>query len=292
MIASTFLIAILGTIVTEKIVVPRLGKYTGELAGTETIEKIKPEEKKGLKKSLLVFLIFAALILTLLIPENGILRGMDGSILKSPVLKGVVAILFLVAGAMGVVYGFTVGKYKNDSDVMKGMSESMKSLSAYLVLVFFAAQFVEYFQWSNLGIIIAIKGAGLIQSMDLGLYALVIIFVLFSGSINLVMGSASAKWALLAPVFVPMFMYLGYTPELTQVIYRIGDSTTNLISPMMSFFALIIVYFQKYDKNSGIGTLVATMLPYTIVFLVAWMIFLILWLWLGIPLGPGAGSHL
>jgi aminobenzoyl-glutamate transport protein len=292
MIASTFLIATLGTIVTEKIVVPRLGKYTGELAGTETIEKIRPEEKKGLKKSLLVFLIFAALILALIIPENGILRGMDGSILKSPVLKGVVAILFLVAGAMGVVYGFTVGKYKNDSDVMKGMSESMKSLSAYLVLVFFAAQFVEYFQWSNLGIIIAIKGAGLIQSMDLGLYALVIIFVLFSGSINLVMGSASAKWALLAPVFVPMFMYLGYTPELTQVIYRIGDSTTNLISPMMSFFALIIVYFQKYDKNSGIGTLVATMLPYTIVFMIAWMIFLILWLWLGIPLGPGAGSHL
>jgi aminobenzoyl-glutamate transport protein len=175
---------------------------------------------------------------------------------------------------------------------MKGMTDSMKSLGAYLVLVFFAAQFVQYFNWSNLGIIIAIKGANFIQSMDLGLFPLVIMFLLFSSMINLVMGSASAKWALLAPIFVPMFMYLGYTPELTQVVYRIGDSTTNIISPMMSFFALIIVYFQKYDKNAGIGTLVATMLPYTMMFLIGWGIFLLLWLWMGIPLGPGAGVHL
>ena len=183
-------------------------------------------------------------------------------------------------------------KYKNDSDVMKGMAESMKTMASYLVLVFFAAQFVQYFNWSNLGIILAINGTSFIGSLNIGLIPLVISFVIFSGTINLVMGSASAKWALLAPIFVPMFMFLGYTPELTQVVYRIGDSVTNIISPMMSFFALIIVFFEKYDKKSGIGTLVATMLPYSVVFFIGWIILLVIWLLLGWQLGPGAGIHL
>ncbi len=292
MVASTFVIAILGTWITEKIVIPRLGTYNNDNIKKEEISRLTSIEKKGIKRSSLFFLGFLVLLLIGLIPENGILRGTDGSFLKSPVLKGVVAILFLVAGLMGIVYGVVTGKYKNDSDVMKGMSESMKTLASYIVLVFFAAQFVEYFNWSNLGIILAINGAGFIQSLNLGLIPLVIMFVIFAGMINLVMGSASAKWALLAPIFIPMFMFLGYTPELTQVAYRIGDSVTNIISPMMSFFALIIAYFQKYDEKIGIGTIVATMLPYSIIFFIGWIILLIAWLLVGIPLGPGAGIHL
>lgn len=292
MVASTFLIAFLGTWVTEKIVIPRLGNYSNSNIENEEIARLTPIEKKGIKRSTLVFFGFIVLLLIGLIPENGILRGTDGSFLKSPVLKGVVAILFLVAGIMGIIYGVVIGKYKNDADVMKGMSESMKTLASYIVLVFFAAQFVEYFNWSNLGIILAINGASFIQSMNLGLIPLMIMFAIFAGSINLVMGSASAKWALLAPIFIPMFMFLGYTPELTQVVYRIGDSVTNIISPMMSFFALIIVYFNKYDEKSGIGTLVATMLPYSIVFFIGWIILLVCWLLIGVPLGPGSGIHL
>ncbi len=292
LVVSTFLIAILGTWVTEKIIIPRLGAYNEKHTEKEEISRLTPIEKKGIKRSMWVFVVFIVLTLIGLIPENGILRGTDGSFLKSPVLKGVVAILFLVAGLMGIIYGVVTGKYKNDSDVMKGMAESMKTMASYLVLVFFAAQFVEYFNWSNLGIILAINGANFIQSLNLGLVPLAIMFVIFAGTINLVMGSASAKWALLAPIFVPMFMFLGYTPELTQVIYRIGDSVTNIISPMMSFFALIIVYFQKYDSKAGIGTLVATMLPYSIVFFLGWVILLIVWLLTGMPLGPGAGIHL
>lgn len=292
MVASTFIIAVLGTWVTEKIVIPRLGSYKNDNVEKEKIERLTPIEKKGIKRSLWVLAGFIVIVLIGLIPSNGILRGTDGSLLKSPLLKGVVALLFLVAGIMGVIYGSVTGKYKNDSDVMKGMSESMKTMASYIVLVFFAAQFVEYFNWSNLGIILAINGASFIQSLNLGLIPLAIMFVIFAGSINLVMGSASAKWALLAPIFVPMFMFLGYTPELTQVIYRIGDSVTNIISPMMSFFALIIVYFQKYDEKAGIGTLVATMLPYSIVFFLGWLVLLIIWLVTGIPLGPGAGIHL
>lgn len=292
MVASTLLIATLGTWVTEKIIVPRLGSYNNDNVEKEEINRLTAIEKKGIKRSSLVFLGFIAILLAGLIPENGILRGTDGSFLKSPVLKGVVALLFIVAGLMGVVYGVITGKFKNDADVMKGMAESMKSLAAYIVLVFFAAQFVEYFNWSNLGIILAINGANFIQSLNLGLIPLAILFVIFAGTINLVMGSASAKWALLAPIFVPLFMFLGYTPELTQVIYRIGDSVTNIISPMMSFFALIIVYFQKYDEKAGIGTLVATMLPYSIVFFLGWVVLMIIWILTGLPLGPGAGTHL
>lgn len=292
LVVSTFIIAILGTWVTEKIIIPRLGSYSNDSIEKEEISRLTAIERKGIKRSLLLFLGFLVLLLIGLIPENGILRGVDGSFLKSPVLKGVVAILFLAAGLMGIVYGVVIGKYKNDSDVMKGMAESMKTLASYIVLVFFAAQFVEYFNWSNLGIILAINGAGFIQSLNLGLIPLVVMFVIFASMINLVMGSASAKWALLAPIFVPMFMFLGYTPELTQVAYRIGDSVTNIISPMMSFFALIIVYFQKYDKKAGIGTIVATMLPYSFVFFIGWVILLIVWLLAGLPLGPGAGIHL
>jgi len=293
MVASTFLIAFLGTWVTEKIIIPRLGKYSNDnKLEQEEISRLTPIEKKGIKKSLWVLAGFMVLLLIGLIPDNGVLRGTDGSLLRSPVLKGVVALLFLVAGLMGVVYGVVTGKYKSDADVMKGMSESMKSMAAYIVLVFFAAQFVEYFNSSNLGIIIAIKGAHAIESLNLGLIPLVILFVIFSGLINLVMGSASAKWALLAPIFIPLFMFLGYTPELTQVVYRIGDSVTNMISPMMSFFALIIVYFQKYDEKAGIGTIVATMLPYSVIFFLGWVVLLIAWLLIGLPLGPGAGIHL
>ncbi|MDY6800932.1 MAG: AbgT family transporter [Bacteroidota bacterium] len=293
MFASTFLIAFLGTWVTEKIIIPRLGKYNNDnKVEQEEISRLTPIEKKGIKKSLWVLVGFMVLLMIGLIPENGVLRGTDGSLLRSPVLKGVVALLFLVAGLMGVVYGVVTGKYKSDADVMKGMAESMKSMAAYIVLVFFAAQFVEYFNSSNLGIIIAIKGAHAIESLNLGLIPLVIMFVIFSGLINLVMGSASAKWALLAPIFIPLFMFLGYTPELTQVVYRIGDSVTNMISPMMSFFALIIVYFQKYDEKAGIGTIVATMLPYSVIFFIGWVVLLIAWLLIGLPLGPGAGVHL
>ncbi len=226
-----------------------------------------------------------------LIPENGLLRGPDGTIFTSPVLKGFIGVLFIMAAVLGIVYGSITGKFKNDSDVVKGMVESFKTLVAFLVLVFFAAQFVAYFKWSNLGLIVAIQGADFLRNLDIGLIPLVILFILLSGLINMFMGSASAKWAILGPVFIPMFMLLGYSPELSQVVFRIGDSVTNMISPMMSFFALIIVYYEKYDKKAGIGTLMSTMIPFTTVFFISWSLLLIGWILLNLPLGPGAGLY-
>jgi aminobenzoyl-glutamate transport protein len=292
MVASTFIIAIAGTLVTEKIVEPRLGTYhSGNVQDNQTFDKLSKKEKRGILWATLVFLLITVLSLIGLIPEDGFFRGSDGSILASPLIEGVVAMLFITAGAMGLACGFATGTFKNDADVMDGMAVSMKTLSTYLVLVFFAAQFVAYFKWSNLGMIVAVKGAGLLMSMDIGLIPLMILFILLSAAINMLMGSASAKWAILAPIFIPMFMIMGYSPELSQVVYRIGDSVTNVISPMMSFFALIIAFVQKYDPKAGIGTIVATMLPYSLVFLLFWIILLVAWLLLGIPLGPDAGIH-
>lgn len=290
MVASTFVIAFAGTFITEKIVEPRLGKYTGTPDGAqENFDKLSKREINGLIWSSVVFGIILLVTLAGIIPVNGFFRGEDGGILSSPLIEGVVGMLFITAGGMGLAYGFAAGKYKNDGDVVDGMSKSMKSLGTYLVLVFFAAQFVAYFKWSNLGMIVAVEGASVLMSLDIGLIPLMILFIFLSASINMVMGSASAKWAILAPIFIPMFMIMGYSPELSQVVYRIGDSVTNVISPMMSFFALIIAYFQKYEPKAGIGTIIATMLPYSLAFMIIWVIVLVIWLSIGLPLGPDAG---
>lgn len=292
MFVSTFAIAFAGTFVTEKIVEPRLGTFTGEVDETEkSFEKLSKPEKKGLRAAFITLLVIVGITLIGIIPAEGFFRGTDGGILSSPLIKGVVAMLFITAGAMGLAYGITTKVYRNDADVMNGMAKSMKTLATYLVLVFFAAQFVAYFKWSNLGLILAIKGAGLLISSDIGLIPLMILFILLSAAINMLMGSASAKWAILAPIFIPMFMIMGYSPELSQVVYRIGDSVTNVISPMMSFFALIIAFVQKYDPKAGIGTIIATMMPYSFVFLIIWIVLLVIWILLGIPLGPGANLH-
>jgi len=290
MLVSTFFIAFVGTFVTERIVEPRLGKYKGDVE-VESIEKLSRKEKRGLRYATITLLIITGIILTGLFRANGFLRPVEGSLLESPLIKDVVAFLFLIAGLTGIAYGIGSRKFRNDTDVMNGMRDSIKTLSMYIVLVFFAAQFVAYFKESNLGIILAIKGAEAISSSGIGLIPLMILFIILSASINMLMGSASAKWAILAPVFIPMFMLMGYSPELSQVVYRIGDSVTNIVSPMMSFFALIIAYFQKYDAKSGIGTIIATMLPYSVAFFLVWTVLLVAWLYLGLPLGPEAGIY-
>lgn len=287
---STFVIAIAGTWLTEVWVEPRLGTYKGNVA-MEPIVPLTDIEKKGLQRVFITLMLFGAIFLAGLIPDQGFLRGSDNTVLHSPLLKGFISVLFFIGAIIGIVYGYTTGTFKKHEDVINGMNNSFKSLVSFLVLVFFAAQFVAWFKWSNLGLIIAVKGADILQTADIGLIPLVILFILFSGFINLFMGSASAKWAIMGPVFIPMFMLLGYSPELSQAVFRIGDSVTNIISPMMSFFALIIVYYQKYEEKSGLGTLISTMLPYSFVFFIVWTFLMIVWILLGLPLGPEAGLY-
>jgi aminobenzoyl-glutamate transport protein len=288
MFISTFLIAVAGTFVTEKLVEPRLGTYDGPEKATE-VGALSGEERRGLRFAAIAALGFTAVLLAGTVPASGFLRdAATGGLLHSPFLNGVVALIFLGAVLVGVAYGIGAGTITSDGDVVKGMGKSIETLGVYTVLCFFAAQFVAYFGWTNLGLITAVKGAEVLGALNLGPIPLMLAFVVLSGLINLVMGSASAKWAIMAPVFIPMFMLLGTSPELVQVAYRIGDSTTNIVSPMMSYFALIVAFFERYDPKAGIGTVIATMLPYTMVFLLGWMVLLGAWLALGLPIGPGA----
>jgi aminobenzoyl-glutamate transport protein len=295
MVVSTFFIAYAGTWITEKLVEPRLGKYKSDQKEKPDQEgqSLSQKEKKGLKYAAVATLLLVVFVLAGTIPESGILRNpVTGSLLKSPFLSGIVAFIFIGSVVMSVAYGLGAGTIKNDSDIMTGMSKAIATLGLYTVLVFFAAQFVSYFKWTNLGLIFAVKGAEALKASGLGEIPLMLAFVLLSAFINLFMGSASAKWAILAPIFIPMFMLLGYSPELIQVTYRVGDSVSNIIAPMMSYFALIVAFVQRYDKKAGIGTVIALMLPYAVIFLIVWSIILVIWILLGWPLGPGADLFL
>ncbi len=293
MFVSTFLISGLGTLVTERIVEPRLGTFGGPSHADAGATTLTAAERRGLWWALGAALLLTMLILWGTVPATGFLRDpQTGSLLRSPFMSGIVALIFFAGLVTGLAYGFGARTVRTDGDVIKAMGKAMETLGVYMVLVFFAAQFVAFFNWTNLGLIFAIKGAEALKAADLGTIPLIVAFILVSATINLFMGSASAKWAIMAPVFVPMLMLLGYTPEFTQAAYRIGDSSTNVISPMMSYFALIIAFMQRYRSDAGLGTLVATMLPYSAVFLAGWTCLLVLWIVAGLPVGPGAGLYL
>lgn len=288
--ASTPVITLLGWFVTERIVARRFpdGNYG---RGDEKIEPLSPAEKRGLAYAGLATALLTALVLWATVPADGALRiAGESDVLKSlaPFLHGIVALIFVAGGLVGIAYGVGAGTIRSDADVVNGMSKSMGTLASYLVLVFFAAQFVALFNWTQLGLIFAVEGAELLKAVGLPKIPLLLCFILLTAVVNLAMGSASAKWALMAPVFVPMFMLLGYSPEVTQTAYRVGDSVTNIISPMMSYFALVIAFLQRYEPKAGIGTVVATMIPYSITFFLGWSVLFALWIALGLPLGPGA----
>ncbi|KAF0150920.1 MAG: aminobenzoyl-glutamate transport protein [Ignavibacteria bacterium] len=292
MLASSFLIVVIGTWVTEKIVEPRLNTYNGT-AVKIPIEEMLPIERKALRWAGVSLLVVIALLALSVVPENGLLRNpKTGEILHSPFFDGIITGILIFFLVPGLVYGIIVKSIKNDKDMMKHIIKSMGTLATYIVLVFFAAQFVYFFRYSNLGLIFAIQGANFLKEIGLTGIPLIVLFVLLSAFINMFMGSASAKWAIMAPVFVPMFMLLGYHPALTQAAFRIGDSVTNVITPMMSYFALIVTFAQKYDEKYGLGTIISTMIPYTIFFTIFWTLLLILWIFLGLPLGPDGPLYL
>ncbi|MHC6526559.1 AbgT family transporter [Vibrio proteolyticus] len=296
MFVSTFFIAGMGAFVTEKIVEPKLGKYSDEEASEDlsqdTMGKLTDVEKKGLKMASVAVVLVSALLAWTIVPADGILRSDAGTVAGSPFLKSIVAFIFVFFAIPGFVYGKVVGTMKTDRDVINAMSKSMSSMGMYIVLVFFAAQFVAFFKWTNFGQVFAVAGADFLQSIGLTGPMLFFAFILMCGFINLMIGSASAQWAVTAPIFVPMLMLVGYAPETIQAAYRIGDSTTNIITPMMSYFGLILAVATRYMKNLGIGTLIATMLPYSLCFIVGWSVLFYLWVFVfGLPVGPGAATY-
>lgn len=287
MIASTFLITIVGTFVTTRIVEPRLGPWKpAEGAESLALEEVTPREKRGLWIAGLIFAVSLALILLGALPEDGFLRDPQHGI--GAFYESLVPLIMIIFFLMGLAYGLITKTIRSDKDVANMASETMSTMGAYIALAFVAAQFVAYFNWSNLGVITAITGADILKSIGLTGIPLITSFVAVSALINLFIGSASAKWAVMGPVFVPMLMLMGYSPELVQGAYRVGDSVTNIISPLLPYFPIIIAFARKYDAKAGLGTLISVMLPYSVAFGIAWTLFLMIWMALGIPLGPDA----
>jgi aminobenzoyl-glutamate transport protein len=298
MVASTFLITAIGSLISLKVVEPSLGPYEGTPEGFDDEESHRMDpltdvERRGLRNTLWATLVFAGILVALVYPENAVLRNQQtGAVAGSPFLKDIVAIIFVYFLMVGVVYGRTVGTIRTDRDVINAMAHAMSTLGLYIALVFFAAQFVKFFGWTNLGSITAVAGANFLQGIGMTGPLIFFLFILVCAFINLMLGSASAQWAVTAPIFVPMLMLLGYAPEVIQAAYRIGDSSTNIITPMMSYFGLIMAFVAKYQPKAGVGTLIAMMLPYSVAFIVIWSIFFFTWTFvLGMPVGPSSPTY-
>jgi aminobenzoyl-glutamate transport protein len=243
----------------------------------------------GMIASIVVALIMIGILAAWALPEKSALRDADtGSLTKTtaPLMAGIVPLIFFLFAIPGMVHGFVVGTFKSHRDVIKAMSKSMETMGYYLVLVFFAALFIASFTKSNIGSWLAVSGAEILKQSGAPVWLILVGIIILTSMVNLLIGSASAKWAMLSPIFVPMMMIMGISPEMTQAAYRIGDSTTNIITPMMPYFPLVVVFCQKYVKNTGIGTVVSMMLPYSLAFLFCWSIYLMIYWQSGFQLGP------
>lgn len=296
MVASTGFIALIGAWVTEKVTIPYLTAHGAAYSKTQDNQAYAPNaiqlqltelQKRGLQKTACVVLLVIVIIALLVLPENAPLRNQqEGTLLNSPFITHIVVFIAVIFAVAGVVYGRATHSLTTQTNVIEAMEESMRSMAGYLVLMFFAAQMVAIFSWSQLGLIFSIKGAQWLAGLVVPKEGLLVGMLFLVAVINLLIGSASAKWALLAPIFVPMLMIVGIPPEWTQVTYRIGDSASNIITPLMPYFALVVAYMQKYEPDRGLGSLMAVMMPYSVLLLIGWGLLLVLWSILGLPLGP------
>lgn len=287
--SSSLLIIGLGWLVTDKYVEPRLeaNALDDDIEEMQSMEPLSAAESRGLKSALLALLVGIIVLVITAWPADSAWRGAGGSLteLGAPLMASIVSLIFVLFLLPAVVYGIRAGTVSSSKDIIDGMTRTMETMAYYLVIMFFIAQFIYAFAQSNLGVLMALEGANALKSLGLPSALTITGIVMLTGLLNLFVGSASAKWALLAPIFVPMLMELGISPDLTQAAYRIGDSTTNIITPLMPYFPLVVVYCQRYIKNTGIGTVTAMMLPYSLSFILCWTIFLLIYWMIGLPLG-------
>ncbi|ANR68941.1 MULTISPECIES: AbgT family transporter [Staphylococcus] len=280
--------------VTMRFVIPRLGKYddsNSAIQADDSNSKLTPQENRAVFWANISFFVLIVLLIILAIPQHSFLRNANtGSLLNdAPIINGVGLIILVLFLVPGLVYGIMVKEFKNSKDLGKMLADSMSSMGSFIVIVFFAAQLLAFLEWSNLGIIVAVKGASILQGQN-GV-VLILGIILLSALINLLIGSASAKWGILAPIFIPMLIIVGFHPALTQMLYRIGDSISNPITPMMPYLPLLLSYAQKYDNDMKLGSLLSSLMPYTIILSIVWPLFMIAWYLLGWPLGPGSPLH-
>lgn len=290
--ASVFILTFATIFVTTKVVEPRISKRSNAVVAERQISVLTDDENRGLKAALVAILVYAAVILVMCIPADGWLRDPETGglvIAAAPLMKGLPFFIALIFFIPGVAYGFKSKTFTKSNDLIDAMGNAMADMGPFVALCFVMAQFLKYFEWSNLAIILAIKGAVLLQNSSLPPLAIMILFIFLCGFLNLFVGSASAKWGLMSSVFVPMFMLLGYHPAVTQMCFRIGDAASDPITPAYAYFGMLLTLCKKYDKDFGFGTLISNMLPYSIMFFVCYIVQFIVWFLFKIPLGPGVG---
>jgi len=281
-------------IVTEKVIEPRVGKWVeNDYAPKYNVDsyRLSPVESRALRMTGIFVLLMIAVFALAVSPWWGILRNPDGVpiyVYRKTQLPSIVATITIFMALPAIFYGRLVGTIVNGQQFGKACTKGLIAIAPFILICVIAGQFIAYFGKSNLGIICAVKGANILKNMNIGALPLFLLLIIFFMIINLLIASSSAKWTLLAPIFVPMFMLLNYNPAVVQAAYRIGDSTTNAITPLLAYFAILIGYAQQYDENAGIGTLMSMLVPYTIFFGLTWLVFFSIWFLTGLPFGPGS----
>ncbi|MEE2777459.1 MAG: AbgT family transporter [Acidobacteriota bacterium] len=290
--ASSLLVISVGWYITDRIIEPRLAstQVDGDEAAGARMESLQASERRGLVAGVVTMAVGLALLAWAVAPDDSPLRSPSGEItaFAAPLMQSIVPLIFLLFLIPGAVYGYVAGTVKTHRDIIEGMAKSMSTMGYYLAMVFFCAQFTAAFGRSNLGALLAVKGADFLKFLGLPSAITIVGIILLTALVNLLVGSASGKWALLAPIFVPVLMQVGLSPELTQAAYRVGDSTTNIVTPLMPYFPLVVAFSQRWVKKTGIGTVTSLMLPYSVGFLALWILFLLAYWALGIPLGIAA----
>jgi aminobenzoyl-glutamate transport protein len=298
MIVSTIVLGLGGAFIARKFTIPRCRSFAGMETLTDDIvdpatATLSAAERKGLRRAGITAALYVILIAILVVPSNGVLRDpATGSIVPSPFLRGLIPILFLFFALPGYVYGRVVGTITKPDDALKYMEHGMKELSGYIVLMLVVAQFINLFSWSRMDTIMAIRGAEFLQQTGLTGPLLFTLYMIIVAFVNIFMGSGSAKWAIFAPIFVPMLAQLGYNPAFVQLMYRVGDSITNCVSPLYVYFPLLLGWVHKYDKRAGIGTVISLLVPYAIILFVMWVVLLFIWYGFDLPIGVGEGIYI
>jgi len=293
MLTATFVLTAVTVFVSEKITAKEMG-HDEIVMDKDAIKQhmVTPEEQRGLRRAGIAAIIFIVILLICLIPTNGFLRGPNGSVVTSPFMSGIVFIIFAFFASTGITYGIGAGVIKKEGDIPRIMQKSMQNIAPFLVVALSASLFIDLFNKSGLATIIAVNGANFLGSLNLGFIPLCIGFIILAAFVNLFTISGSAKWLVLAPIFIPMFAILGLSPALTQTAYRVGDSCTNIISPLSPYIPVVLgildQYKKKEDPPAGFGTVISYALPYSIAYLIALTILLCVWILLSLPVGPGA----
>ncbi|WP_444684486.1 AbgT family transporter [Alkalicoccus luteus] len=288
---SVLMLMIVGTWITERVVEPRLGKFNDKYADPDTVsqtaEQPTAQELKGLRNAGITAAVYIAIVAAGIVPPNGILRGEDGTVVPSIFLDNIIPIILFFFIVVAIAYGTTVKVLQSTADVPELMGKAMKDMSGFIVLIFAASQFIAYFEWTNLGTFIAVTSANGLEAINFTGMGLIVGFILLGAVLNLFIFSGSAQWALMAPIFIPMFYFLNYDPAFVQLAYRIADSSTNIITPMNPYVPMVLAFMKKYDNRAGFGTLFSIMLPYAMTFLFIWIAIFVVWNLIGLPIGPG-----